>query len=80
VPLRATLNGLPGTFVAMLKAALSCPGATGEKRTLIVRLAPGARLPAPPPSVMLKLAASEPVRLMLLIWSGAVPVLVRVTL
>jgi hypothetical protein len=46
VPESASVSGLPGALSAMLRAALRKPGKFGLKVTLIVQLAPTARLAA----------------------------------
>jgi hypothetical protein len=47
VPVKATVCGLPVTLSATFRVAVRVPTAVGVNRTLIVQLAPIARLPAP---------------------------------
>jgi hypothetical protein len=47
VPVKATVCGLPVTLSATFRVAVRVPTAVGVNRTLIVQLAPAARLPAP---------------------------------
>src|SRR3989475_7468062 len=67
----------------MFSVALRIVVASGVKMTLIVQLAPGATEPAPVgqvlSAVMPKSAACAPVMVMLVRFSGAPPLLVRVT-
>src|SRR2546421_301041 len=83
VPARDTDCGLPTASLVMFTAAARAPGASGVKLTLIVQLAPGATEPAPLgqvlPAAKAKSAACARVMVMLVRFSGAPPLLVRVT-
>src|SRR5207245_6589845 len=83
VPLSETLCGLPAALSVMFTVAARTPVAAGVKLTLIVQLAPGATEPAPLgqvlPAAKAKSAACAPVMVMLVRFSGAPPLLVRVT-
>src|SRR5947209_3370950 len=83
VPVRVIVCGLPEASSTMFSVALRIPVASGVKLTLIVQLAPGATEPAPLgqvlPAAKAKSAACAPVMVMLVRFSGALPLLVRVT-
>src|SRR5207302_1207676 len=83
VPVRVIVCGLPGASSTMFSVALRIPVASGVKLTLIVQLAPGATEPAPLgqvlPAAKAKSAACAPVMVMLVRFSGAPPLFVRVT-
>src|SRR3989441_4630204 len=83
VPARDTDCGLPTASSVMFTAAARAPGAAGVKLTPIVQLVPGATEPAPVgqvlPAAKAKSAACAPVMVMLVRFSGAPPLLVRVT-
>src|SRR3989442_1437922 len=83
VPASDTNCGLPGASSVMVTVAVRAPVAAGVKLTLIVQLAPGATEPAPVgqvlPAAKAKSAAWAPVMVMLVRFSGAPPLLVRVT-
>src|SRR5207245_2343157 len=80
---RDTDCGLPTASSVMFTAAARAPGAAGVKLTPIVQLVPGATEPAPVgqvlPAAKAKSAACAPVTVMLVRFSGAPPLLVRVT-
>src|SRR2546425_379377 len=82
VPARDTDCGLPTASLVMFTAAARAPGASGVKLTLIVQLAPGATEPAPVgqvlPAAKAKSAACAPVMVILVRFSGAPPLLLRV--
>src|SRR5439155_5732530 len=78
-PDRATLCGLPGALSVMVKAPERLPPPVGVKVTLMVQLAPAARL-EPQVLVSAKSAASAPETAMLEIARLALPVLVSLTL
>src|SRR2546426_6671047 len=83
VPARDPDWARPAASSVMFTAAARTPGASGVKLTLIVQLAPGATEPAPVgqvlPAAKAKSAACAPVMVMLVRFSGAPPLLVRVT-
>src|SRR2546427_206893 len=75
--------GVPAASSVMFTAAARAPVAAGVKLMLIVQLAPGPTEPAPVgqvlPAAKAKSAACAPVMVMLVRFSGAPPLLVRVT-
>src|SRR3989442_1535220 len=83
VPASDTDCGLPAASSVMFTAAACTPGPAGVKLTLIVQLAPGATELVPIgqvlPAAKAKSAACAPVMVMLVRFSGAPPLLVRVT-
>src|SRR5947209_3062997 len=83
VPASDTDCGLPGASSVMVTVAVRAPVAAGVKLMLIVQLAPGATEPAPVgqvlPAAKAKSAACAPMMVMLVRFSGAPPLLVRVT-
>jgi hypothetical protein len=81
VPLKATAWGLPFASSAIEMLAVRLPVALGVKVALRLQLAPAARVLGLSGQVLLELKSLGlvPPRLMLLMVSGAVPVLVRVT-
>ncbi len=81
VPLRATVWGLPGALSAIEMLAVRLPVAVGVKVALMLQLALTASVLGLSGHVLLELKspALVPLRVMLLMVSGAVPVLVRVT-
>src|SRR5207302_9688674 len=83
VPFIQPVCGLPVASSGVFSGAAGTPGAAGVKLTLIVQLAPGATEPAPLgqvlPAAKAKSAACAPVMVMLVRFSGAPPLLVRVT-
>ena len=78
VPVKATLCGLPDALSVIRSEALREPVAVGLNVTLIVQLAPAARL-EPQLFVCEKFEEFVPANAMLLIVSAPVPVLVNVT-
>jgi hypothetical protein len=81
LPLSATAWGLPLALSAIEMLALRLPVALGVKVALMLQLAPAARVLGLSGHVLLELKSPGlvPPRLMLLMVSGAVPVLVKVT-
>ncbi len=81
VPLRATLWGLPPALSAMLRLALRLPVAVGVKVALRLQLALTASVLGLSGQVLLELksAGLVPLRVMLVMVSGAVPLLVKDT-
>src|SRR5712692_6652619 len=83
VPASDTDCGLPAASSVMFTVAARAPGPAGVKLTLIVQLAPGATELAPVgqvlPAAKGKSAGCAPVMVMLVRFSGAPPLLVRVT-
>src|SRR5437879_1180474 len=83
VPASDTDCGVPAASSVMFTAAARTPGPAGVKLTLIVQLAPGATELAPVgqvlPAAKAKSAACAPMMVMLVRFSGAPPLLVRVT-
>ena len=77
VPESIALNVPQVEFVATVSVALCGTAAVGVNVTMMARLAPAARLPAPPPLTMANGAPA--VRLTLEIFSGALPEFVSVT-
>jgi hypothetical protein len=78
VPLRATVCGLPTALSLILSVAVRVPVAVGRKVTLIVQLAPAAKV-LPHVCVWEKSLALVPVNEYPLIVSAAFPVFDRVT-
>ena len=78
VPLSGAVCGLPGALSAMESAAVRKPDAEGVNVTLMLQLAPAARL-VPQVVVRAKFAALVPVIVMLVMVMLAVPVFVSVT-
>src|SRR6266849_4591926 len=83
VPVSDTDCGVPAAASVMCTAAARTPGPAGVKLAPIVQLAPGATELAPVgqvlPAAKAKSAACAPVMVMLVRFSGAPPLLVRVT-
>src|SRR5437879_895427 len=83
VPVSDTDCGLPAASSVMFTAAARTPGPAGVKLAPIVQLAPGATELAPVgqvlPAAKAKSAACAPVMVMLVRFSGAPPLFVRVT-
>ena len=77
-PVRATVCGEPLALSVTVRVAVCRPVAVGVKVTEMLQLSP-APSDAPQPLVVANSAAFVPVRLMVLMLSGAVPPLVRVT-
>src|SRR5580658_3902707 len=86
VPLKATVCGLPVALSAISNVAVRVPAACGVNSTLIVQLAPAAKLPVAlhPPLVFgcgtLKSSASAPLVVNPAKFTAAVPVFVTITL
>jgi len=78
VPERLTDWGLPAALSVMARAAERLPAAEGVKVTLMVQLAPAASA-MPQLLVWAKSAALVPKTATLLMFKGALPVLVRLT-
>ncbi len=76
VAVRLTVCGLPGALSLMLRVPVNVPAPFDENVTLIVQLAPMARLF---PQLLVCENLLEPLRLILLIRIGAVPVFCSVT-
>src|SRR5438128_1140965 len=83
VPVIFPYTALFRSSSVMFTVAARAPVAAGVKLTLIVQLAPGATEPAPVgqvlPAAKAKSAACAPTMEMLVRFSGAPPLLVRVT-
>jgi hypothetical protein len=78
VPERLTVCGLPEALSVRVTAAVRVPLAAGVKATLIVQVAPAAKLD-PQLLVSAKLLPLVPETAMLVTLKAALPVLVRVT-
>ena len=78
VPERLRVCGLPGALSAIDNAAERAPAAVGANVTLTVQLAPAIKEPAQL-SFSLKSVGLLPIRLRLLMYKVALPVLVTVT-
>src|SRR5580692_3863455 len=80
-PLAATLSGLSAALSVTVMFAVRVEAAVGEKTTLSVQVASGAIVEAPfgQLSVSMKSPGFAPLAAMLVMVSGAVPVLVNVT-
>ena len=83
VPASATVCGLPVALSVMVTVAARAPAAAGMKVTLMVQLAPAATglvaLHVVPAVVMAKSVAFAPAIVNPVIFSAALPVLLRVT-
>jgi len=82
VPLNATLSGLSAALSVTVTLALRVPVAAGVKVTLMVHLAPAAKVLGLMGQVVAWAKSPElvPVTAMLLMVNGALPLLVKVTL